>query len=615
VSLQEGCLASIMVGNRVQGPVLQVLEIRTQKVSNSTTEKYTVVLSDGVNTQLAFLATQCNSAVTNGSVGKFYIVRLTEYCLSKVGQRTCLIIAKIQPIEACSAQIGSPTPLSVGPSSSVAPGSSGIPRPVPGISAVSDSPVKQQPQAITSPVKSPPRPGAAAAGAALKTGPAGNEIPVKVLHPFMPSWAIRVCVESKSDMREFQGKKGPGKLFSMDLIDAEGTEIRATAFNEEVDKFYDLLQKGHSYIIHRGALKPANKKFTTIPHPYEITLNQNTTITPVEESGAEPVVPHVQYKITPLDVVGTMERDSMCTVMGILTEVGPLQDINIRKTGKVQIKRSFSIVDTSGRKIEISAWGEAAKDPSFEGVAEGTVVIVKDCSVSDFNGKSLTLRGNSALIFSPDTPDARALSDWYRDAQTHGVMFLDLTTRTGGDSAHPDVFKTLKQVQDEQVGMHEEPEFFTCVGCISRILHSGQFFYQSCPASGCGAKVEMQTGGEFYCKKCNKSYSECKQRYMLPVTIQDSTGSIYATCFNEVAEQIMKHPASDIAALATPDGQVIAEQYFQDAQYSFYKMRIKGFADKYNDVIRPRYSVIKIDPLDPINEIQRILTNIEALQA
>jgi len=613
VALQEGCLASIMSGSRMQAPVLQVLEVRTQKVSNSTAEKYTVVLSDGVNTQLAYLATQCNTAVTNGSIGQFYIVRLVEYCLTKINNRPCLIVAKLTPVEACSVQIGNPAPLSVGPSSSVAPASGGLPRPA-GAATAGGSPVKQQPQAITSPVKSPPRAGAA--GGAVKTGPGGNETPVKLLHPFQVSWTIRVCVQTKSEIREFQGKKGPGKLFSMDLVDAEGTQIRATAFTEEVDKFYSLLQKGRTYLISRGSLKAANKKYTTIPHAYEITLNQNTTITPVEEAGAEPIVPHVQYTITPLEVVATMEKDSVCTVMGVMTEVGPLQDITVRKTGKVQPKRSFSIVDTSGRKIEVTAWGENAKNPAFEGMEEGVIVLVKDCSVTDFGGKSLSTRASSEIIFSPDSPDAHALSEWYKDAQEHGVVYLDLTSKAGGDSAHPDVFKTLKQVVDEQLGMHDEPDYFTCVGCISRIRHQGQFCYKACPASNCGAKVEVGTAGEYYCKKCNRTYSECKERYMLPVTIQDPTGSIYATCFNDVAEKILGHPASEITAVVSaPEGDVAVSQIFDDAQYNFYKLRIKGVVDRYNDTVRPRYSVLKAEPLDPAKETERILMNIEAMQA
>lgn len=46
---------------------------------------------------------------------------------------------------------------------------------------------------------------------------------------------------NKSAIRTWSNAKGEGKLFSMDLCDDSG-EIRATAFKNECDKFYDMIQ-------------------------------------------------------------------------------------------------------------------------------------------------------------------------------------------------------------------------------------------------------------------------------------------------------------------------------------------------------------------------------------
>lgn len=45
----------------------------------------------------------------------------------------------------------------------------------------------------------------------------------------------------KSAIRTWSNARGEGKLFSMDLCDESG-EIRATAFKEQVDKFYDYIE-------------------------------------------------------------------------------------------------------------------------------------------------------------------------------------------------------------------------------------------------------------------------------------------------------------------------------------------------------------------------------------
>lgn len=44
-------------------------------------------------------------------------------------------------------------------------------------------------------------------------------------------------------MRSWSNARGEGKLFSMDLVDESG-EIRATAFRDQCDKFYEMIEVG-----------------------------------------------------------------------------------------------------------------------------------------------------------------------------------------------------------------------------------------------------------------------------------------------------------------------------------------------------------------------------------
>lgn len=52
---------------------------------------------------------------------------------------------------------------------------------------------------------------------------------------------IKARVTNKSDIRTWSNSRGEGKLFSMDLIDESG-EIRCTAFKNQCDRFYDLIE-------------------------------------------------------------------------------------------------------------------------------------------------------------------------------------------------------------------------------------------------------------------------------------------------------------------------------------------------------------------------------------
>lgn len=54
-------------------------------------------------------------------------------------------------------------------------------------------------------------------------------------------WKIRARVTQKSGIRTWSNSRGEGKLFSVTLTD-DSAEIRATGFNDAVDKFYELLE-------------------------------------------------------------------------------------------------------------------------------------------------------------------------------------------------------------------------------------------------------------------------------------------------------------------------------------------------------------------------------------
>lgn len=70
-----------------------------------------------------------------------------------------------------------------------------------------------------------------------------QEVPVTSLNQFMNDWKIRVRVIKKSGVKTWHNAKGDGKLFCCVLVDNLGGEIRCTFFNEDVDKYYELVEE------------------------------------------------------------------------------------------------------------------------------------------------------------------------------------------------------------------------------------------------------------------------------------------------------------------------------------------------------------------------------------
>ena len=115
--------------------------------------------------------------------------------------------------------------------------------------------------------------GYGAPGGAGGAGGAVQYHPISSLHPYHSRWTIKARVTAKGDKRTWTNAKGEGSLFSVDLLDAQGGQIRATMFKDACEKFYDLFQENKVYSISKGQLKPANKKFSRLPNEYELTLN------------------------------------------------------------------------------------------------------------------------------------------------------------------------------------------------------------------------------------------------------------------------------------------------------------------------------------------------------
>lgn len=64
-----------------------------------------------------------------------------------------------------------------------------------------------------------------------------------------------VRVTKKSDMRTWSNARGEGNLFSVDLLDEDGSEVKGTFFKQDADKWIQVLQEGNVYSFCGGRVK------------------------------------------------------------------------------------------------------------------------------------------------------------------------------------------------------------------------------------------------------------------------------------------------------------------------------------------------------------------------
>jgi len=607
VSLTEGCLDKIMKGEKLFGPIVQVVDIRPVQSSGPThNNKHRMTLNDGVNTYNgAYSASQITKLFNDHIIDKFHIVRLSQYCVSDFTTSKLMIVAGIEPIQACKELIGNPVPLG------------SVPEPKPektesttaaAPSATPPSPMKSTNRIISSPTRQ---------GQKVFTETTSSSdvtiTPIKSLHPYQNMWTIRARVTNKSEMKEFARKTGTGtgKLFSVELIDAAGDEIRATAFNEVAEKLFDIMQVGHVYLISKGDVKMANKKFTTIAHSFEITFNATTVVSPVDDDVSSASIPSAHFSFVPIEQIAAKNKDELVDVLGVVTQATDIQTFSQKSTGRELTKRSLTLLDNTSYSIEVTLWGDKAKT---EGIEVGSIVAIRAARVGTFNAKSLSTSVSSQVMVSPPVPDTKKLATWYEEyGKSTAVNAISGSSATMGEGGHPrdEEIKTIAMVHAEQLGKNTQADFFSCVACITTIKHDKKFSYTACPA--CNSKVTVGGEGKYHCLKCSKIMPDAIEVYSLNMQIADNTGSMYVSCFRDVAYQIMnERPASELLQLQTEAREAELNMAFDDAAHRWFLFRIRAQQQTYHEDVRTAFTVYSATPIDYTKECQRLVSIIDS---
>ncbi|MCL7051130.1 hypothetical protein MKW94_009569 [Papaver nudicaule] len=491
-------------------PVVQVVEIKLLSTSNSSVERYRIVISDGIYTQQGMLATQKNDLVHSGTLQTGSIVELSEFVGNTVQNRNDLkvIVEKCEQIgkdlKEYGQALGSPATQSRSPmnqpwnttgdyqsyggsplSSGHSPGQNVIgrdplhlPRSDSGHqtygSSISSSPnvgryrstighpgypkpepssrLSDQIRSISSgsrPLQPPPM--------YINRGPiAKNEAPATIiriaaLNPYQGRWTIKARVTTKKELRRYTNARGEGKLFSFDLIDFVSGEIQVTCFNALVDQFYNQIEAGKVYFISSGSLKPASKNFNHLQNEYEITLDNTSSVQPCMEH--DHTIPRQQFHFRPISDIETMGNNFMLDIIGVVSSINPTRNIVTKKGTETQ-KKTLQLKDMSGRS-------------NMRDKGEFPVLAIKAGRVNEFNGRSVGMLSTSQILIEPDIPEAYRLKEWF-DLEEKNMPAISLSQGT------------VSQIKDERLGTSEKPDWITMEATASS-LKTDNFCYTSCP--------------------------------------------------------------------------------------------------------------------------------------
>ncbi|KAH8912027.1 replication factor-a protein 1 [Coniochaeta sp. PMI_546] len=577
---------------------MQCLQIKTLESKaapgGNGPERFRVVLSDIRNYVQCMLATQANHVVHDGKLTRGCIVRLKSYQANSVKGKNILIILDLEVIESLGApeKIGEPVGLEVKSEDAKNTTIGGA-----GFYGVKTETTTQDSKPQIN--KSLP----SRTNNAPSTGPGNSTIyPIEALSPYAHKWTIKARVTSKSDIRTWHKPSGEGKLFSVNLLDESG-EIKATAFNDQCDQFYDLLQEGQVYYISSPCrVQIAKKQFTNLPNDYELTFERDTLIEKAEDQSA---VPQVRFNFCNIHELQEVDKDATVDVIGVLKDVGEVSQIVSKSSGKPYDKRELTLVDDTGYSVRVTVWGKTAT--SFDAKPE-SVVAFKGMRVSDFGGRSLSLLSSGTMAVDPDIPEAHKLKGWYDATGRTEAFATHNNLASMGNAANggrKDETKTIEQVKAEDIGM-EDTIWFTLKATIVYIKQDN-FCYPACRNEGCNKKVVDYGDGTWRCEKCEVNHDKPQYRYIMTVSVADHTGQIYLSCFDEVARVIMGGKSADELMEMREEGrdaQLTAE--FEAANCRKLSFRCRAKMDTFGDAQRIRYQVQTVSVMDWKSEAARL---------
>jgi ssDNA-binding replication factor A large subunit len=218
--------------------------------------------------------------------------------------------------------------------------------------------------------------------------------------------SIYAKVTKKMDVYSFAN--GGGKVQNFILCDVSGWDIRCATFQDSLDLFSEVLQVGKCYSFSGFRVKPAAMMYNKCKSAYEMTLAKSSRVQLIENG---PAIPDKMQLYTSLEDLFYDGEKVVVNILAIVRNVGESVSVTC-KDGRETVRSELILVDSSGRNVKLTLWGDKNVGEAAENFKDGPVVSFCQVEIGEYNNEiNLTLKGD--MTVNPDTAKARKLHDWW----------------------------------------------------------------------------------------------------------------------------------------------------------------------------------------------------------
>lgn len=453
------------------------------------------------------------------------------------------------------------------------------------------------------------KPSGAKFGSNQSTGSSGNTsyMPIASLSPYMSNnWKVKARCIGKRDVREWNKASGSGKLFSFVLQDDSGKKIRVTAFNEEVDKFFTTIVEDKVYVISKGRIKTDNKKYSgAVDNDYSMTLSRDSTVELVEEDAG---FAQRTFNFVPIGNLEQYEENQFVDICAAVQSVSELQKFT-SKAGKDLQKRNITLIDESNAAVDCTIWAGVADRFTPENLPENTIVVLPGCRVSHFNGRSLSA---NSIITDLNNEATQRLQTYVSSGPTAEIKTLSVR-----GSRKSDLKLTWEEAVAQNMGRNgEKGDYFDLIGTLTQIPANMERppWYKACPeGSESNAKVEEDGNGKWICHKTGETFDTYTPRFVLRMNIQDPSGSQYCSSYNDIGEEVLQMKAKEIEKHHAANDEDSFNECFRRSLWQKHRFTIRARLDTWQDEEKIRYDVVRMSPIDYVQESAELLQKLQAL--